>query len=219
MTSLQGAARFTTGTPLPVPFEITATRELGRGDTLYRVGDAASSAYRVEVGLLKLSIGIPTGRERIVGVAGPGDVIGAVIPLHGVHHDEAQALSPQVQVSVLNLGPSPHLQEYLFAAAAQQLQHLREALEDSELPVPVRLARTLVRLAERFGQAEGDGTVRLNLPLTHDNLAALVGAARETTSTILSEMRSSGVLHGTRGDYTFDLTVLADYAAAALAGN
>lgn len=81
-----------------------------------------------------------------------------------------------------------------------------------------RLARTLVRLAERFGQAAGDGTVRLSLPLTHDNLAALVGAARETTSTILSEMRVDGVLHGTRGDYTFDLTILGDYAAAAVAG-
>lgn len=218
MTSLQGAARFTTGTALPVSFEVTATRDLARGDTLYRVGDTAETAYRVEHGLLKLSIDTPSGRERIVGVAGPGDVIGVVVPLHGVHHDEAQALSPQVHVSIINLSSSPHLQEYLFAAAARQLQQLREALEDSELPVAARLARTLVRLAERFGQAAGDGTVRLSLPLTHDNLAALVGAARETTSTILSEMRVDGVLHGTRGDYTFDLTILGDYAAAAVAG-
>jgi CRP-like cAMP-binding protein len=213
MTSLQGAARFDTGLPLPVPFEIIATRDLARRDALYRVGDAAETAYRVEAGLLKLSIGVSTGKERTFGVAGPGDVIGAVLPQQDVHHDEAQALSPQVRVSIIHLSPSPHLQEYLFAAAAQQLQQLREALEDSELPVPARLARTLVRLAQRFGEPAGDGTVRLNLPLTHENLAALVGAARETTSTILSEMRSSGVLRGTRGDYTFDLGRLADYAA------
>ena len=81
--------------------------------------------------------------------------------------------------------------------------------------MPARLARTFVRLGERFGQISEDQNVRLTLPLTHDNFAAIVGAARETTTAVLSEMRDDGVLQGTRGHYNFNLNTLSDFATEA----
>ena len=47
-------------------------RTLKKGDRLYREGDAADTVFRIEEGLLKLSIDLVTGKERIVSVAGPG---------------------------------------------------------------------------------------------------------------------------------------------------
>ena len=44
-------------------------------------------------------------------------------------------------------------------------------------------------------------------------LAAIVSAARETTSTVLAKMRRDGVLQGTRGSYSLDPEAMRDYAA------
>lgn len=186
--------------------------ELARGDSLYRHGDQAAELYRVEAGLLKLSVDTASGRERIMGLAGPGDVIGSVEPGSSLCTENAAALSGSVRLSVL--GPVGELTpELRLEALGWQLRQLRDSLEDGELPVPARLARTFVRLAERFGQPQSGGQVRLTLPLTHEDLAAMVGAARETTSTVLAEMRSAGVLQGTRGSYSLDPGRMRDYAA------
>lgn len=239
MRSLQTEQRHDSR-PLPPPSgpEVLAVRELGRGESLYRSGDPGGALYRVETGLLKLFIDTPGGRERIIGLAGPGDVVGLISPaaLDGApavegarpdhtdpraaetHAESAEALGSGVRVSVLGGAPLPLLAGLLLAAGNWQITQLRDTLEDSELPVPARLARTLGRLAGRFGQPQADGAVRLTLPLTHEHLAAMIGAARETTSCTLAEMRSAGVIRGTRGSYSFDLRAMSEFAAAS-AGN
>jgi len=45
-------------------------------------------------------------------------------------------------------------------------------------------------------------------------LAALIGAARETTTATLSEMRDEGLLQGTRGSYSFNPADLSEFALA-----
>jgi CRP/FNR family transcriptional regulator, cyclic AMP receptor protein len=100
----------------------------------------------------------------------------------------------------------------LARGADTHMAWLRHAVEENDLPVAARLARTLVRLGDRFGQRGDDGRVRLTLPLTHEHLAALVGAARETTTATLSELRQRGLLEGTRGRYQFDPARLRDAA-------
>lgn len=205
-------------TPLPLFGETHdyPHRSLSKGDSLYREGDRADTVYRVDEGLLKLSIDLVTGKERIVSVAGPGDFIGAITPSHTLQQESATVLSPHVSVQVIPVkDQSDSLKQEVYAAAGIQLVRLRDSLEDSELPVSARLARTFVRLGERFGNVSDDKTVHLTLPLTHDNFAAMVGSARETTTAVLSDMRDSGLVQGTRGRYSFNLNTLQDYAVEA----
>lgn len=188
---------------------------LARGDVLYRAGDPAAVAFAVDTGLLKLAIASPTGRERIVGVVGPGDVLGALSPVTTMYAETAEALSVSVAVRVLDERRRDHA-DVMADAAGVHLSRLQHALEDVDLPVASRLARALVRLGERFGQRADDGTVRLTLPLTHEHLAALIGAARETTTLTLSELRHRGLVEGTRGRYRFDPARLRDAAHGTL---
>ena len=188
---------------------------LGRGEVLYRAGEPAASSFAVDAGLLKLSLALASGRERIVGVAGPGDLIGALTPHGAAYGETAEALG--AAVSVRRLDPRrPEHTDALTRAADTHLGWLRQALEEVDLPVAARLARTLVRLGDRFGQRGDDGRVRLTLPLTHEHLAALIGAARETTTVTLSELRQRGLLEGTRGRYQFDPARLRDAAHGSL---
>jgi len=189
-------------------------QDLAKGDILYHLGEPAEHVFRVEEGLLKQTLLLADGHERIIALAGPGDYIGALgVPVG--YRDSAEALSPQVRVSCIDVRDVRDLDEIikdiLYAAAGRQLSYLRDALEDSELPVGARLARMFLRLGQRFGNVSDDH-VHITLPLTHENFASMVGAARETTTAMLSEMRAEGVINGTRGHYNFDHHVLSDYA-------
>lgn len=188
----------------PTPWaHVGPARVLERGEVLYRTGDPAAAAFAIEAGLVVLSVASPTGRERLVGVIGPGDLLGALDPGAEHYGETAQALGAAVVVRALDPRAADHA-EAVSRALGAHARDLRQALEDVDLPVAARLARTLVRLAERFGQRGDDGLVRLTLPLTHEHLAALIGAARETTTLTLSDLRRRGFVEGTRGRYRFD---------------
>ena len=186
-----------------------AARTRVRGEALYRAGEPAGGAYAVEAGLLKLSLALPSGRERLIGVAGPGDVVGALTPSTVAYGETAEALGAEVVVHPLDPARPEH-GPALAHATDTRLAWLRLALEEVDLPVTARLARVLVRLGERFGVRGEDGRVRLTLPLTHEHLAGLVGAARETTTLAPSELRQRGLIEGTRGRYLFDPARLRD---------
>ena len=187
-------------------------RTLSKGELLYHAGDLADTVYQVEEGLLKLSIDLISGKERIISLAGPGDFLGALTPAHHSYTEGCEALSHRVSLSCIPANElRGHLQTEVYAATGVYLSRFRDRLEDSELPVTARLARTLVRLGKRFGTISEDQTVHLTLPLTHDNFAAMVGAARETTTALLSEMRDEGVLAGTRGRYCFNLNNMREF--------
>src|SRR5690554_1822477 len=167
---------------------------------------------------------------RVVALAGPGDVVGALTPGPLAHQSGALALSGEVSTRVLPAGhyysatdtgleeQDPEFATLLANAAGEQIQRLTWALEDSAHPVPARVARALLRLGQRFGHHTADGAVRLTLPVTHETLASLVGAARETTTYTIQQLRKKGLLVGTRGHYHFEPVALERYAhEAALA--
>ena len=197
--------------PVPPTLPDALRRELRKGEVLYYAQDEAVSLYQIDEGLLKLSLELPSGRERITQLVGPGDYIGALTsaPYYG---ERAEALSAKVSVSETAKENADVLLPILLGATGEQLQRVRDGLEDTDLPVAARLARTLLRLGQRFGHTSEAGRVHLTLPLTHDTLAALVGAARETTTALIGEMRAEGVLSGTRGRYSFEQRALLEFA-------
>lgn len=231
----------------------TTTRNLDKGEPLYLQGEAATTTYVVEAGLVALSLNARPDRERIIGLAGPGDLVGALTTGQGEYLESAHALSQgvairSVPVERLTDGSTPLTAEESVAmsrAAGEHLANLTRLVEDSETSVPTRVARTLLRLGDRFGQWVEDGgasaaadratghrrqspgssgrragrRVRLTLPLTHETIANMVGAARETTTSTIEQMRRGGLLHGTRGRYVIDVDGLTDYANEAAAAS
>ncbi|MGD8395001.1 MAG: Crp/Fnr family transcriptional regulator [Candidatus Eiseniibacteriota bacterium] len=79
----------------------------------------------------------------------------------------------------------------LMAARQQEIQERIEELAFRD--VPTRLARLLTRLVDCHGHSVADGTV-IDLPLTHQEVANLIGATRETTTATLNDFRRAGVL-------------------------
>jgi len=198
-------------------------RAFAKNEHLYRQGESATQAFILEAGLVALTLDALHDRDRVVALAGPGDVIGALTPSLPAYQDGAVALSGEVSVRLLPVtdqaagGARPReLAALLDAAVGEQIVRLTRALEDSAHPVPARVANALLRLGERFGQRMDDGAVRLTLPVTHETLAAMVGAARETTTSIVQQLRRAGLIEGTRGSYRFVPSELSAYASEAV---
>jgi len=58
---------------------------------------------------------------------------------------------------------------------------------------PARLAKLLLQLGKSMGKRDQD-TIRLNVRLTHQNLANLIGTSRETVSALLGQFQRQGLL-------------------------
>jgi CRP/FNR family transcriptional regulator, global nitrogen regulator len=65
----------------------------------------------------------------------------------------------------------------------------------------VRLANLLPLLAQKFGQSR-DGLVKIDLRLTHQDLAAMVASTRESVTKVLNEMRNRDVIEIEAGRIT-----------------
>ncbi len=225
---LPGGAEYLAAVPAArVPsaaWDLATARDYLKGEVVYTGGEASEFAFVIEAGLVALTLAAHPERERIVALAGPGDIIGELTP--GTHRylETATALSAGTRCRLLARAAhtettdtdGAELQGALALAAGMQLARLTDAMADNEVAVPARIARTLVRLGERFGHRGEDGLTRITLPITHDTLASMVGAARETTTSVVQSLRDGGLLTGTRGRYLFEPEKLAAFAAEAL---
>lgn len=70
-----------------------------------------------------------------------------------------------------------------------------------------KLLYTLYFLCQRYGRM-GKGLVEINLSLTHQNLASLVGVTRETTATEMSQLKKQKILTYDNQKYTVDVEKL-----------
>ena len=83
-----------------------------------------------------------------------------------------------------------------------RLSHFMELFEDrTQLGLPSRIARALLRLASEYGRPEGD-VVHIDLRISQSDIAALVGATREKVNRQLCAWSRSGILAFDEGRLT-----------------
>jgi CRP/FNR family transcriptional regulator, cyclic AMP receptor protein len=162
-----------------------------RGE-LIRQGEAGDGLWLIESGALRAAAVTDTGRELVVEVLGPGDVVG-----------EPQGVPSPVSVRALRpsrLAPvAPQAAADLLAVRAHRAAALAGDL--AWLSVRMRVARRLDDLADRFGRPVDDGQLIL-LPLTQDEIAAIAGTSRESVNRALRSLVALGTIRiAARGRY------------------
>jgi CRP/FNR family transcriptional regulator len=63
-----------------------------------------------------------------------------------------------------------------------------------------RIADSLIHLAVKYGEAEGNHIV-ITVSFTHQEMANLVGTSRVTVATVMKQMQNEGVLRKEMGKY------------------
>ncbi|MDO5728617.1 MAG: Crp/Fnr family transcriptional regulator [Actinomycetaceae bacterium] len=172
---------------------------LRRGEVLFEEGDQGNRLYIITEGKVKLGHTSMDGRENLLAVLGPGEIIGELTLFDpGPRSTTATAVSP---VTLLHLDhvdlvgildTNPTMGKHMLRALARRLRRTNESLADLVFSdVPGRVAKALLDLADRFGTPTEDG-VHVPHDLTQEELAQLVGASRETVNKSLADFVSRG---------------------------
>ena len=172
---------------------------LRRGEVLFNEGDSGDRLYILLTGKVKLGHTSVDGRENLLAVLGPGEVVGELTLFDpGPRSTTATAVATTELLALEHnqlmgfIDSHPTLAKDMLRALAVRLRRTNIALADLVFSdVPGRVAKALLDLAERFGAPTEDG-IHVPHDLTQEELAQLVGASRETINTSLAEFVSRG---------------------------
>jgi CRP-like cAMP-binding protein len=147
-------------------------------------------------GRVKLCSITPGGKQAILALIEPGELFGELSLVDPSNRDEhAEAMTPSTAI----LLPRDALEQLIaespqLALGVTKLIGLRRKRIERRLKSLLfrsnrdRLIHLLLDLAGQYGQ-EADGGVLLSIRLSHQDLASIIGATRETVTTLLGEMQ------------------------------
>lgn len=180
--------------------ERTTMRRYARGGAIARPDDPPDTIYLIKEGRVKLSRYSAEGRVHILALLERGDIFAerALTGAAAATHCEA---FEDALICVLRRGDfedliqsNPGLALRVMRVLAERLRQAEEKIEDLAFrDAPGRLAALLVRLAEAYGEPHGDAR-RLALRFTHQDLASMIGASRETVTMVLNRFRDEGLV-------------------------
>ncbi len=180
-----------------------SVRALSRGDHLWRAGDKAQQFILILSGLVKIVRRIPDGTEAILALFGPRESVGDVAVIgRRTYPADAVVASDQAEIVRVEGEPLLGLMERRPDVATSlnrtlvshtQLLHTKIGVMSAG-SVPKRLATLLLSLAERFGDEQEDGTVRIPVAISRGELACLVSARVETTIRAIRQWERAGLV-------------------------
>lgn len=170
-------------------------RTLREGQVLFHQGSSSTSVAVIESGLVKVSADDEAGRTSMITMLGAGTVVGEIGVITGTLRTSRVEALTRVPVSfvpasafVQALLDIPVLSLDLIDQIVGQQQRLNRARQDRDvLDVTARIANHLVRVQPIL---EPDNIC----PLSHEELASWVGAARPQVSEAVGELRDMGLI-------------------------
>jgi CRP/FNR family transcriptional regulator, cyclic AMP receptor protein len=174
-------------------------RRFGPGAVLFHEREPGADVLLLVLGRVKLGCVTDEGREAVLAIREPGDLIGEMSPLDGAPRlATATALEP---VEVLAV-PGDAFVAFLARtpdAAMAMVRTLSRRLRDADRKrigffaqdTVGRVCSRLVELADRFGEPSG-GAVQVDLSFTQEELAGWTGSSREAVIKALRSLRELG---------------------------
>lgn len=170
-----------------------------KGDPIFEEGESINGIYCIKNGVCKLSKLSANGKDQIVKLVKPGELLGQ----RSMISDEPANLSA-VALEEMEVCFIPRTEVLHFFNNNNQFSmnvmkticgDLKESddhmVSMAQKTVKERLAETLLYLEETFGTNE-DGTLRIQL--TREELAGMIGTATESCIRLLSEFNKTGLI-------------------------
>lgn len=180
---------------------------LKKRDLLFEAGDPSRTAFIVAGGCIKLYQLSPSGKEIILWFSFPGEIFGVAELLQSAEREifaeanmdsEVYCISQQSFLDFLRNHPEAAMRAIGILSA--RVRTLGSTLVDLATDdVQTRLARFLLRYAaiktyRPCGHALTNGEICVNIPFTHQDIANLIGASRQTVTSTLASLRRRGAI-------------------------
>jgi len=176
-------------------------RQYHPGQEIFREGDEAAGIYCLESGLVGYRKADVDGNSTLLGLAYPGRTLGYRSYLSGEPHaTSGEALKPS-RVCFIDratvrdlLEKNPALGFMFLQTVSKELGVVEEKYHQAiTLTVRDRLIHLLLVLRDRYATTGQDGAEHLELPLSRQDIAALIGTRPETLARTIRRIEDDGL--------------------------
>jgi CRP/FNR family transcriptional regulator len=172
-----------------------------KGDLVFRAGDPGHHVYFLKSGKVKIYQLSPLGREVILWFCFAGEIFGLAEVARGGGRivnaqtcDQSEVLAVSQEQFKAFLAGHPQTALLSMQVLSSRLRILGEMFVNLVSDdVNTRIAKLILRLSARYGTRVGK-EIFLNIPLTHQEIADMVGTSRQTVTSALSTLKKQGVL-------------------------
>lgn len=176
--------------------ELTRERSYPKGSVILFQDDPGDSLFVLRQGRVKVVLIGEDGREVILGVLEPGAHFGELALIddqprsaHVIAMDDAQLLILRREDFRKRVEANPTIAWGLLTELSRRLRRADQKIGGLVLlDVPGRIARLLLDLSEESGGPT------IEKALTHQTIAQMIGASRETVSRAMKEFQDSGLI-------------------------
>ncbi len=180
-------------------------RSYAAGELLHTPQQHSEALYILKQGRVRIFRLSPDGRALTTAVLSPGTIFGEMVVVGQSMHDNYAEALDDVVVCVMTrpdvhrlLLADPRIASRISEILGRRLAALEQRLSDAVFKsVPQRVAETLLTLATQRTLGRS-----LVVQVTHEQLAALVGTSRETTTKVLGELAARDLVALGRGRIT-----------------
>ena len=184
---------------------LATSRRVPVGEAVFEQGQPATAFFLLLHGRLKVTQVTPDGQQIIVRMVHPGDIFGFAKALQRTDYPgtptasaESVVLSWPTEVWSQLVEQNPHLAVNAMQAIGQRLQEAHTRIREMATEeVERRVAHAVLRLIRQAGRPEGTG-IRIDFPITRQDIAEMTGTTLHTVSRILSAWESKGLVEGGR---------------------
>lgn len=181
---------------------IVTRKEFGKKEVIFHQGDPGEEFMILTSGSVKVELMNAEGKELTLTILTPYQFLGELALLDDVPRSATVISMEQSELLSINKRDFARILETLPRMSIPMLRQLtrrvRVLTDDiasmAFLDSYSRVTRKLLNLAEEMGEPAVNGHILIDRPLTHQQLANLVGTTRETVTKILNEMKDNGLL-------------------------
>ena len=172
-------------------------------EVIFSEGDPSDWLYVVIKGKVKITKLSQNGREIILEIISPMDFFGGVAvmrgfpyPANAVAMDDAELLKISRSNLMRILDRFPNLMYCMAMNIGDRIKGSHEALKNIAVEkVESRIASMLIKLADKAGSEPlGDGSVTIDMKLTKQDIAEMVGTTVETSIRTMSKFKKLGIV-------------------------
>jgi cAMP-binding proteins - catabolite gene activator and regulatory subunit of cAMP-dependent protein kinases len=173
-----------------------------KGSLLFVEGEQPRGVFILCSGRAKLTATSSEGRTLIVKIAAPGEILGVSASILGRPYEvSGETLEPS-QVNFIRREDFLHLLSAYSDICLHTAQQLSEKYEAAQREIRSlglsqttgeKLARLILSWSEK-GEVTAQGT-RLQVLLTHEEIAQMIGTTRETVTRLLSDFKRKKLIN------------------------
>ncbi len=180
---------------------VFVVRRFSKNQVMFLEEETGTYMYIVLAGKIKISKTTPAGKETILAIHRPGDFFGEMALLDGKTSPATVAAMEDCRIATISkadferhlMSNSKIVLQIIQVLCGRLRQVWAQVQSLSYSTADARICGALLQLSRKHGVADTRGII-IDLKITHQEIAGMVGTSRETVTRTLARLQAEGVL-------------------------